>query len=223
MVFDHDDVVVATSEAEAQIDAADGKTTARLQLDGASLKLELIPVATAISLGGEGSGGEELSVCRVLASLDAGGKTRQISCLGIRSAGIEPEPADASLTRSIAVAFSDGGILAAARSAPREAQRRTPTRRSSRPSPSPIEPTRFEETLLSTQYDGEGRQVRATLELWPEQDSTPRPARRAAGTIVCGTSLALAERRLDVAIFRWSMEGKPGLGRYEVLSPLAPA
>ncbi len=127
------------------------------------------------------------------------------------------------LTRSIAVAFSDGGILALRAVRPAGGEAHAEEKVLAVLAEPDLEPTRFEETLLSTQYDGEGRQVRATLELWPEQDSAPRPARRAAGTIVCGTSLDLAERRLDVAIFRWSMEGKPGLGRYEVLSPLAPA
>jgi hypothetical protein len=74
------------------------------------------------------------------------------------------------------------------------------------------------EPLLSTQYDAAGRQVRATLELWPEQGEEPRPPLRAAGAIICGTSIEVDGRRLDVAFFRWSMNGRPGLGRYEILS-----
>jgi hypothetical protein len=67
---------------------------------------------------------------------------------------------------------------------------------------------------LSTTYDGEGRQRRAGLELWIDEDGWPR---RAAGEIACGTSLALGRLRLDCAFFRWHMEGREGFGRYDVL------
>jgi hypothetical protein len=67
---------------------------------------------------------------------------------------------------------------------------------------------------LSTTYDGEGRQRRAGLELWIDEDGWPR---RAAGEIACGTSLDLGRLRLDCAFFRWRMEGREGFGRYDVL------
>ena len=67
---------------------------------------------------------------------------------------------------------------------------------------------------LSTAYDGEGRQLRAGLELWVDEDGWPR---RAAGEITCGTSLDLGRLRLDCAFFRWRMEGREGFGRYDVL------
>jgi hypothetical protein len=50
------------------------------------------------------------------------------------------------------------------------------------------EPIRVLEPRLSTGYDGEQRQRRAGLELWVDEES---PARRAAGEVVCGTSLDL--------------------------------
>ena len=67
---------------------------------------------------------------------------------------------------------------------------------------------------LSTTYDASGRQRRAGLELWIEEDGWPR---RAAGEIACGTSLDLGRLRLDCAFFRWRMEGREGFGRYDVL------
>ena len=67
---------------------------------------------------------------------------------------------------------------------------------------------------LSTTYDGDGRQRRAGLELWVDDDGWPR---RAAGEIACGTSLDLGRLRLDCAFFRWRMEGRQGFGRYDVL------
>jgi hypothetical protein len=67
---------------------------------------------------------------------------------------------------------------------------------------------------LSTTYDEGGRQRRAGLELWVVEDGYPR---RAAGDVICGTSLDLGRLRLDCAFFAWRMEGREGFGRYDVL------
>jgi len=68
---------------------------------------------------------------------------------------------------------------------------------------------------LSTTYDGEGRQRRAGLELWlDEEDGYPR---RAAGSVLCGSTLELGQLRLDCAFMRWTMDGAAGIGRYDVL------
>jgi hypothetical protein len=80
------------------------------------------------------------------------------------------------------------------------------------------EPVRVEDPRLSTGYDGEQRQRRAGLELWIDEES---PARRAAGEVVCGTSLDLGRLRLDCAFLRWHMEGREGVGRYDILRRVA--
>ena len=67
---------------------------------------------------------------------------------------------------------------------------------------------------LSTTYDAGGRQRHAGLELWVDEDGFPR---RAAGEVVCGTTLDLGRLRLDCAFFRWRMDGREGVGRYDVL------
>ncbi|MGZ4277432.1 MAG: hypothetical protein ACXVFK_12040 [Solirubrobacteraceae bacterium] len=67
---------------------------------------------------------------------------------------------------------------------------------------------------LSTTYDGEGRQRAAGLELWVTEDGW---ARRAAGEVVCGTTLDLGRLQLDCAFLRWRMEGREGYGRYDIL------
>jgi hypothetical protein len=67
---------------------------------------------------------------------------------------------------------------------------------------------------LSTTYDGDGRQRHAGLELWVDEEGFPR---RAAGEVACGTSLDLGALRLDCAFFHWRMEGREGVGRYDVL------
>jgi hypothetical protein len=68
---------------------------------------------------------------------------------------------------------------------------------------------------LSTTYDGVGRQRRAGLELWLDED--PPIPRRAAGTLLCGSSLELGQLRLDCSFMRWTMDGAEGIGRYDIL------
>ena len=70
------------------------------------------------------------------------------------------------------------------------------------------------EVRLSTTSDGEGRQRRATIELFLDEED---PGHRAAGEVLCGTSLDLGRLRLDCSFFLWRMEGRTGVGRYDVL------
>ena len=78
------------------------------------------------------------------------------------------------------------------------------------------EPHRVAEPLVSTTWDAEGRQRHAGLELWLSLDEPGYPY-RAAGEVLCGTTLDLGRLRLDAAFFRWRMEGRVGVGRYDVL------
>ena len=57
-------------------------------------------------------------------------------------------------------------------------------------------------------------QRRATLELWPDVEEM-RPL-RGAGTLI--SSVRVRRHGLDsqIAFFRWSVEGREGLGTYEV-------
>jgi hypothetical protein len=68
--------------------------------------------------------------------------------------------------------------------------------------------------MLSTTYDADGRQRHAGAELWVDDDGPPR---RLAGHVLCGTTLDLGRLRLDCAFFRWHMDGREGVGRYDVL------
>jgi hypothetical protein len=77
------------------------------------------------------------------------------------------------------------------------------------------EPQAIFDSRLSTTYDGELRQRRAGLELWMQEEGGV--ARRAAGEVLCGTTVDLGELRLDSAFFQWRMEGREGTGRYDVL------
>jgi hypothetical protein len=68
---------------------------------------------------------------------------------------------------------------------------------------------------LSTTYDADGHTRRAGLELLPAgEDEWPR---RGAGEVLCGSSLELGALRLDCAFFRWHLEGRAGIGRYDIV------
>ena len=222
VLFDHAEVLAAGTDATAQLGDAGGAATAEVEIDGVAVRLELSRLGGPLSLRGGRAGSEELAACRMLGELRSDGEVRRIACIGVRSdAAGEADPSEVTLSRSIAVAFADGGLLAARAARPTGSTDHGDEEVLAGLADPEGQVTPVREALLSTQYDEGGRHVRATLELWPEQEGSPRPPMRAAGSIVCGTSLALGERRLDIAFFRWSMDGTPGLGRYEVLHPAA--
>lgn len=88
-------------------------------------------------------------------------------------------------------------VVGAARIAPRE------------------EPLAYPEPLLSTEYDGDGIHVRATLELWAEGAEL---AERGAGRSVVAAGLTTPYGRLEAARFAWGIGGKAAAGGYEILS-----
>ncbi|MDQ3850000.1 MAG: hypothetical protein M3296_05225, partial [Actinomycetota bacterium] len=83
------------------------------------------------------------------------------------------------------------------------------------------EPVAVADPRLSTTYDARLRQRRAGLELWVEPEADwPR---RAAGEAVCGMTLDLGPARLFTSFFTWHMDGRPGIGRYDVLRRIQPS
>jgi hypothetical protein len=75
--------------------------------------------------------------------------------------------------------------------------------------------TRVEDPRLSTTFDADGRQRRAAMELWVNEDDE-RPV-RLEGEVVCGTTLDLGRLRLDCSFLRWRLDDLDGVGRYDVL------
>jgi hypothetical protein len=70
-----------------------------------------------------------------------------------------------------------------------------------------------EEARLSTVYDGDGRQRNAGIELFLPGEDFPR---RLSGSVHAGASLSLEGLRVNAAVFRWRMEGREGVGAYEL-------
>jgi hypothetical protein len=117
--------------------------------------------------------------------------------------------------RSIGIVFSDGGLLALS------AVRREGAKGHGEedmatvmcgPDGAPVE---IAETLLSTEYGPDGVHRRATLELWPDgEDGQPL---RGAGTLISSTSLRRGGLSAEIAFFRWGLEGREGIGHYEIV------
>ncbi|MEA2439611.1 MAG: hypothetical protein QOH76_1035 [Thermoleophilaceae bacterium] len=70
-----------------------------------------------------------------------------------------------------------------------------------------------EDARLSTVYDGDGRQRNAGLELFLPGEDFPR---RLSGSVHAGASLSLEGLRVNAAVFDWRMEGREGVGAYEL-------
>lgn len=117
--------------------------------------------------------------------------------------------------RSIGIVFSDGGLLALSAARPPGADGHGDEAVAAvlcGPDGAPVD---VSETLLSTEYGPDGVQRRATLELWlDDEDAQPL---RGAGTLISSSAVNHPGLTGTVAFFRWSVEGREGLGHYEVV------
>ena len=117
--------------------------------------------------------------------------------------------------RSIGVVFSDGGLLALSATRPPASAGHGDEAVGAvlcDPDGAPVE---VSEALLSTEYGPDGVQRRATLELWMGEEEGP--PLRGAGTLISAARVDRGGSTVDVAFFRWSLEGRDGLGHYEVV------
>lgn len=122
-----------------------------------------------------------------------------------------PDPA---LRRSIGIVFADGGLLALSAVRPAGAGGHGDEQVAAvlcGPDGAPVE---VAETLLSTEYGPDGVQRRATLELWVDGEEG-QPV-RGAGTLISSARVDRPGIDSVIAFFRWSLEGREGLGHYEL-------
>jgi hypothetical protein len=76
-----------------------------------------------------------------------------------------------------------------------------------------------ETARISTVYDGGGRQHSAGLELWLPGEEY---ARRGSGLVIAGSSLDFDGLEVHAAVFRWRLDGREGIGAYELMVRLEP-
>jgi hypothetical protein len=192
----------AAHAEEAQIEPDDEGW--RAHLDG-RLSLELARVGPEVQLGLIAA-----SVCRV--SGDVAG--RRVECLGTVAVTHQPprwEELDA--LRSVSVLVDEENAMLALARRPRgapghgEESVRAGLIRDG-------QLLEIEDARISTVYDGDGRQRSAGLELWPVGEDF---SRRGSGRAIAGSSLELDAVRVQAAVFRWRIEGRDGIGAYELM------
>jgi hypothetical protein len=115
--------------------------------------------------------------------------------------------------RSIGIVFADGGLLTLSGTAADGGGHGDEPLLAVLCDPDAA-PLVFEEALLSTEYGEDGVQRRVTLELWPDIDEG-RPL-RGAGTMISAVEVEADGLHTRIAFFRWSIEGREGLGHYEI-------
>ena len=121
------------------------------------------------------------------------------------------------LRRSIGIVFADGGLLAITSALPASAREHGEEEVAAVLCNPDAGPMVFDEALLSTEYGEDGVQRRASLELWPDaEDGQPL---RGAGTLISSTRVRRPGLDAEIAFFRWSVEGREGLGTYEIARP----
>src|ERR1700761_2063534 len=118
------------------------------------------------------------------------------------------------LRRSIGIVFADGGLLTLSGTAPADGGGHGDEPLLAGLCDPDAAPLPFAEALLSTEYGEDGVQRRATLELWLDGEDM-RPV-RGAGTLISSIAAEADGVQTRIAFFRWALEGRDGLGHYEI-------
>jgi hypothetical protein len=174
------------------------------------LSLRLEPVSAEVDLDGVAA-----RICRVIGEVDGTG----VDCLGTFSiTSVAPRWEELQAVRSISAIVDEGtGLLALARR-PRDAPGHGDEE---------VRAGLFidgelhvvEEARISTVYDGGGRQRSAGLELWLPGEEY---ARRGSGLVIAGSSFELETIQVHAAVFRWRLDGREGIGAYELMVRVVP-
>jgi hypothetical protein len=154
-------------------------------------------------------------LCRVRGTVRVGERSWNVDCLGQRGHQWgTPDWQQIELSRTLGVWLDDEHGVALASVRPRGAAGHEDEVVSAYLLDE--QPVGIDDPRLSTALDSNGHQLRAGLELWVDEDGEDGPL-RGAGEAVCGTTFDLGELRLDCSFFAWRMEGRRGVGRYDLL------
>jgi hypothetical protein len=171
---------------------------------------ELRPDAAAARLGGM-TGYDQ--PCRVRGTVRADGRSRAVDALGQRGHSWgEADWARIALVRTV-TAWTDARCATVTAIRPADAHDHA-AEETWAALWEPDAVLGIEHCRLSTTYDADGHMRRAGLELWATGAEWPR---RAAGEVLCGSSLELGSLQLDCAFFRWHLDGQAGVGHYDIL------
>jgi hypothetical protein len=178
--------------------------------------LEFSAIGAPVAFEGGGMSGYE-QLCQVRGAVRVGDRAVEVDCLGQRGHQWgSPDWDHLSMARTLgAWIAADSAVMISAFRAAKAKDHGRDAISAVVLEGTPLQVVEIEEPLLSTGYDEGGHQRRAGWELWPADEEGY--ARRGAGELLCGTSLDLGRLRLDCAFFRFRMEGRSGVGRYDVL------
>ena len=183
-----------------------------LRFEAASSPAVLDPEGAVARLGGL-EGYEQL--CRVTGTVRVGRRGIDVNCLGQRGhLWGTPDWSRIELARTVSAWMGDDRAVFVTAVRPAKAKHHDEEAVAGFVFDSG-QPLSVFDARLSTTYDEDLRQRRAGLELWMQEEGGM--ARRAAGEALSGTSMDLGEVRMDSAFFQWWMEGRQGVGRYDVL------
>jgi len=217
-------VAVAGADAANAVSASVEEPLRRWTARGAgelAFELEFTATTPSAELGGRdkvakagGLQGYE-QVCRVSGTVRVEGRSRSVDGLGQRGhAWGNPDWDKIALTRTVGAWFDDGSGVVLGTVRPDGVS--VHADEAIWAAALDAELARIvEDPRLSTTTDEAGRQIRAGLELWVGKDDD-YPF-RGVGEVVTGSTLELGALRLDVACFRWHVEGRTGTGHYDVI------
>jgi len=199
----------AVSGAEAEISESGGDLHLKLSAGEANCEASLAPRPDAVAL--EGPDGDPAgifaAICAAEVEFELKGRKRSVSCQGHLTSW-ERVP-DGEALRYLAVPLDDDGLVVLVAARPAGTEGHSDEQLNAWLLDPEGGATPFAEALLSTQYDGDGRQTRAGLELWPVGEGETHPMRAA------GTAIGVAGNGgLSAALLRTSSEGRTGVGDY---------
>ena len=183
--------------------------------DGAGYDLRFGAISTPARVQAGGLDGYE-QLAAVRGTVTHGGRSVEVNCLGQREHvwGV-PDLDRIEVARSLSAWLGADRAVMLTAVRPARAKQRHLDEVLSGWIIEGDEPRTIADPRLSTTYDGDLRQQRAGLELWLDEEATV--SRRVSGEVVCGTTIDIGDLRLDTAFFAWRMEGREGVGLYDVL------
>jgi hypothetical protein len=176
----------------------------------------------AVTVGDFGAGRYE-QLCRIRGEATIDGARRELTGVGRRvHEWGTPSPPVGGLLRSLyAVSTEEGLSVAAVRpSASADhghelVEAYLTVVGDSPPAGGESSPTPFEDARISTVYDAQGAIRKAGLELYRPGDEYPQ---RASGEARAAAVLEAGGSRIAISFLRWSVQGSPGQGSYQVVS-----
>jgi hypothetical protein len=182
---------------------------------GLKLEVEALSAPRELPDGVPEAIGVELyeQLCRLAGTVDVAGRTYPVRCLGRRSHWWGEVPWNRiDRWRTVYAAAASGRAISAVAALPSGSSGHDTEVRDAQFLDDP-DALPFEDVRLSTVYGEDGMPAKVGLELWRPDDEYPQ---RLGGEVICGTCLERSSHELIVSFFRWSIDGEPAYGCYEL-------